>query len=140
MLDPRAPDPDGCLRACCACALGADKFVGRFGISADYPISKHCWGEKGEAEYALQDRLSMRDIERSQPFEANFLPGRKIDMSIVFSRMQPTGNSCPGCKMESKSNGATATTWYVSFILKIYHLLIRILVMAAVCGIRGLKK
>jgi hypothetical protein len=93
-----------------------------------------------QGEYALQDRLSMRDIERSQPFEANFLPGRKIDMSIIFSRRQPTGNSCPGCKMESKSNGATATTWYVSFLLKIYHLLIRILVMATVCGIRGLKK
>jgi hypothetical protein len=64
-----------------------------------------------QGEYALQDRLSMRDIERSQAFEANFLPCRKIDMSIIFCRRQPTGNSCPGCKMESKSDGATATTW-----------------------------
>lgn len=64
-----------------------------------------------QGEYALQDRLSMRDIERSQPFEASFFPGRKVDMSIVFNRRQPAGNSCPGCKVESKSDRATATTW-----------------------------
>jgi hypothetical protein len=64
-----------------------------------------------QGEYALQDRGSLRDIERSQSFETNFPPGRKVDMSIVFNRRQPTGNPCPACGVESESDGATATTW-----------------------------
>jgi molybdopterin-biosynthesis enzyme MoeA-like protein len=62
-------------------------------------------------EYALQDRVSLRDIKKSQPFEANFLPGRKIDMSIVFRTEYPTGNSCPGCNVESESDRIAATLW-----------------------------
>ncbi|PMD12774.1 hypothetical protein NA56DRAFT_586661, partial [Hyaloscypha hepaticicola] len=62
-------------------------------------------------EYALQDRVSLRDIKKSQPFEANFLPGRKIDMSIVFSTRYPTGNSCPGCNMESELDKTAVTLW-----------------------------
>ncbi|RDL31861.1 uncharacterized protein BP5553_09263 [Venustampulla echinocandica] len=61
-----------------------------------------------QREYALQDRISNRDVKRNDTFESSFLPGRKLDMSIVFTKRISSGNSCPSCKMES--NEATSET------------------------------
>jgi hypothetical protein len=67
-------------------------------------------------EYALQDRSSSQDIERTAPFEASFFPGRKVDMSMLFSRSNNANStSCPGCGMESGRDGGTASIWYVLF-------------------------
>lgn len=41
-------------------------------------------------EYALQDRFSQQDIQRSASFESCFLPGRRVDMSIVSKQGQST--------------------------------------------------
>jgi hypothetical protein len=62
-------------------------------------------------EYALQDRGSLRDLERSEPFEASFLPGRRVDMSMVFERSHSFLRSCPGCRMETKEENAATTIW-----------------------------
>jgi hypothetical protein len=67
-------------------------------------------------EYALQDRGSSQDIKRSAPFETSFFPGRKVDMSMVFSRGNAKSTSCPGCGMESDQDGGTASIWYVIFL------------------------
>jgi hypothetical protein len=67
-------------------------------------------------EYALQDRNSSRDIERTARFEACFFPGRKVDMSMVFSRGNNTSStSCPGCKMDSGQDSGIASVWYVFY-------------------------
>jgi hypothetical protein len=67
-------------------------------------------------EYALQDRSSQLDIERSASFETCFLPGRKIDMSMVFKQAPSTGASCPGCGIESRRGNAVAAIWFVPLL------------------------
>jgi hypothetical protein len=69
-------------------------------------------------EYALQDHGSSRDIERTALFETSFFPGRKVDMSMVFSRSDAKLTSCPGCGMESDQDGGTASIWYsLSYVI-----------------------
>jgi hypothetical protein len=63
-------------------------------------------------EYALSDRTLQRDIERHGPFETSFLPGRRIDMSLIFKRQTSSGASCPGCGTQSDLDNAMSTTWY----------------------------
>lgn len=61
-------------------------------------------------EYAISDGKSEQDLERSQAFASAFLPGRRIDMCVLF-REQISNNSCPGCGLKSITLGSTATTW-----------------------------
>lgn len=67
-------------------------------------------------EYVLQDRSSQLDIERSASFESSFLPGRKIDMSMVFKQGPSTGASCPGCGMEARRRDVVAAIWFVPLL------------------------
>jgi hypothetical protein len=62
-------------------------------------------------EYALQDGRSLRDIERSQPFEASFLPGRRVHMSMIFKQSYSLKRSCPSCRLETKEDNSIGTTW-----------------------------
>jgi ankyrin repeat protein len=62
-------------------------------------------------EYALQDRSSQLDIQRSASFESCFLPGRKVDMSMVFKQGHSMGAYCPGCRMECRQGAAVASIW-----------------------------
>jgi hypothetical protein len=64
-----------------------------------------------QGEYALQDRGSLRDIEKSQVFESSFLPGRKVDMSMIFEQKHTIVKSCPGCQLEMKEDNAISTIW-----------------------------
>jgi hypothetical protein len=64
-------------------------------------------------EYALQDRGSLRDLQRSEPFEASFLPGRRVDMSMIFEQNHSVIRSCPGCRTETEEENTIATTWSV---------------------------
>jgi hypothetical protein len=61
-------------------------------------------------EVAFRDRHLARDIERSQPFEACFLPGRRIDMSMVFEQHLPS-TSCPKCGLEAASTAESVIHW-----------------------------
>ncbi len=72
-------------------------------------------GEKKikQKEYALQDRGSLRDLERSTPFEACFMPGGRVDMTMIFQGRQGPRNSCPGCGKESERMQSVAAIWYV---------------------------
>lgn len=62
-------------------------------------------------EYALQDRGSLRDIEKSQTFEASFLPGRRVDMSMIFKQSHSLLRVCPGCRLDTEEDNAVATIW-----------------------------
>jgi hypothetical protein len=68
-------------------------------------------GQKIERkEYAIQDRSSQQDIERSYSFGSGFLPGRRIDMVMIF-KTQHSGASCPGCGLRSDAESSEATMW-----------------------------
>ncbi|CZR63443.1 uncharacterized protein PAC_13340 [Phialocephala subalpina] len=60
-------------------------------------------------EYAISDGSSEQDLVRPQSFASAFLPGRCIDMCVLFQE-QESGNSCPGCGQTSDSPNSTATT------------------------------
>jgi hypothetical protein len=64
-------------------------------------------------EYALQDRFSQLDIERSASFDSCFLPGRRVDMSMVFMGGNTSGAICPGCGLHSGRDNTMATIWYI---------------------------
>jgi hypothetical protein len=61
-------------------------------------------------EYAISDGASEQDLVRSQAFASAFLPGRRIDMCMLF-REQGSNNSCPGCGQKSESSDSIGTTW-----------------------------
>jgi hypothetical protein len=67
-------------------------------------------------EYALQDRKSLKDLERDLPFEACFMPGGKVDMAMIFQGSQSWGNSCPSCGKGSEHRQSVAVIWYVKSI------------------------
>ena len=67
-------------------------------------------GKVERREYALQERHLTTDIERSQPFETCFLPGRTIDMCVFFRR-RGAGNSCPKCSLETTIPVSSSTQW-----------------------------
>jgi hypothetical protein len=64
-----------------------------------------------QKEYALQDRTSQQDIRRNAPFSSSFLPGRRIDMCVLFEANPGTQMSCPTCGWESTQESATGGTW-----------------------------
>ncbi|KAK3367404.1 hypothetical protein B0T24DRAFT_390146 [Lasiosphaeria ovina] len=55
-------------------------------------------------EYSLQDHRTGREISRSRPWEGAFLPGQRVDMSLIFQHKRSTtpvaegANMCPGCR------------------------------------------
>lgn len=66
-----------------------------------------------QKEYALQNRGTLMDIDRHVSFEASFLPGRMIDMSMIFKESSPLGGqSCPGCGVGSEQDGDSTINWY----------------------------
>jgi ribosomal protein L37E len=57
-------------------------------------------------EYVLQDHATGRDIIRSQPWTGSFLPGQRINMSMIFQRESSkvedsTAVPCPRCGFRS---------------------------------------
>jgi hypothetical protein len=61
-------------------------------------------------EYALQDRSSQRDIQRNASFNSCFLPGGKVDMSMVFKQRHSEAH-CPGCGKECCQGAAASSKW-----------------------------
>lgn len=57
-------------------------------------------------EYALRALHMSADIERSGSFTSHFLPGRHVEMTMVFEG--GPRNSCPGCKLEAARAEADA--------------------------------
>jgi hypothetical protein len=49
--------------------------------------------------YALEDSLSGRDIDRSLPLKSSLRRGMKIDMSMVFASTAVITGSCPRCQI-----------------------------------------
>ncbi|PVH79678.1 hypothetical protein DL98DRAFT_214990 [Cadophora sp. DSE1049] len=76
-------------------------------------------GKITRREYAIQETTLKLEIDRSQSFESSFLPGRKLDMSMIFKAFDGRNeNSCPSCRTTSHVNSdseikcSKCGTWY----------------------------
>jgi hypothetical protein len=55
-------------------------------------------------EYVIQEHVTRREIRRNQPWETSFLPGQRIDMSLVFESQEQKDlpqTTCPRCQTTS---------------------------------------
>ena len=72
-------------------------------------------------EYAIHESTSKRKIDLTAPWESVFLPGRKVNMSVVFHRPQTSMSSCPACLTENEiddsSKGSEIQWWVIIFII-----------------------
>lgn len=69
-------------------------------------------------EFALQDRGTKKDIDLSQKWERVFLPGKWVDMSMIFNELASTEqddttstNTCPGCRAQSNQPPGLEIRW-----------------------------
>ncbi|MCJ1460592.1 hypothetical protein MMC28_010974 [Mycoblastus sanguinarius] len=54
-----------------------------------------------QREYALRSDVLKKDVEQSIAFTRCFLPGQRIDMSMIFDGGSGSLSSCPGCKFST---------------------------------------
>lgn len=55
-------------------------------------------------EYVIQEHVTRREIRRNQPWEVSFLPGQRVDMSLVFESQEQKElprTTCPRCQTAS---------------------------------------
>lgn len=55
-------------------------------------------------EYIIQEHVTRREIRRNQPWEVSFLPGQRVDMSLVFESQEQKElqqTTCPRCQTAS---------------------------------------
>jgi len=73
-------------------------------------------GKVARGEYAIHEPNLVRDLERSQPFAACFMPGNRLDMMMVFRAENDSTpkNSCPGCKTVSEEGSSSSMQWFVT--------------------------
>jgi hypothetical protein len=64
-----------------------------------------------DKEYVLSDRGSHQDMERSCSFSTCFLPGRRIDMSMISNQVSAFDTVCPGCKTIPSEGNSVPVTW-----------------------------
>jgi hypothetical protein len=59
-----------------------------------------------QRQYELQDRVSGKDIEKSRSWDRAFLPGQRVEMSMLFHSDEPANahTACPGCHTSAQSS------------------------------------
>jgi hypothetical protein len=66
-----------------------------------------------DKEYVFQERAAGRVIDRSRSFEATFLPGQKIVMTMLFNETGGSATSCPRCQSTSDQLQDSDIQWLV---------------------------
>ncbi len=56
-------------------------------------------------EFAIQETSTKRQIDLCNDWETCFLPGQRVDMSMVFRRTVIDHSTCPGCAARRTANG-----------------------------------
>lgn len=64
-------------------------------------------------EFSIQDARTRRDIDLYRPWEECFLPGQRVEMSMIFHRSKAS-TSCPSCHHLYRSAVDEDVEWYVS--------------------------
>ncbi|RDL34593.1 uncharacterized protein BP5553_07721 [Venustampulla echinocandica] len=59
-----------------------------------------------DAFQAVIESISKRKLDLTASWDSVFLPGRKVNMSMVFRRPQTSMSSCPGCQAENEIEGS----------------------------------
>ena len=62
-------------------------------------------------EYVLQETATRRDIDRRRRWEASFLPGQRVAMSMLFDDVANAKSSCPRCKRPSDDRKDMDIQW-----------------------------
>ena len=65
--------------------------------------------EKGH--FFLEEARTKRLVDLRRPWHTCFLPGQKIDKSMVFSQAENPRSTCPGCQYESSANTTGDVEW-----------------------------
>ena len=65
-------------------------------------------------EYVIQESSTRREIDRSLPWEASFLPGQNVVMSMLFNDTTSSTTSCPRCQCSSEKPQNCDTQWSAS--------------------------
>lgn len=79
-------------------------------------------GKVARGEYAIHELNLVRDLDRTQPFAACFMPGLHLDMMMAFRNendLTPS-NSCPGCKTASEKGSSSTTQWFVTHLTTVW--------------------
>lgn len=51
-----------------------------------------------KGEFVIEESHTKREIDLTQDWDVCFLPGQKVDMSMIFKRIGMPESSCPSCK------------------------------------------
>ncbi|KAE9370054.1 hypothetical protein N431DRAFT_344057 [Stipitochalara longipes BDJ] len=64
-------------------------------------------------KYTFQEHGTKKDIVRTRPWDASFLPGQKIDMSLIYKGFEKegAGSVCPACRNPSVEAQDTEVQW-----------------------------
>lgn len=67
-------------------------------------------------EYVFQDHATQQDIRRTRPWAAAFLPGQRVDMSMLFRDITSEedgsqNTSCPKCQEISTGSSDQVIQW-----------------------------
>jgi len=64
-------------------------------------------------KYTFQEHGKKQDIVRTRPWDASFLPGQKINMSLIYKGVEEerTGPVCPACRNPSVEAQDTEVQW-----------------------------
>lgn len=77
-----------------------------------------------QKQYGIQDEATGREVERSRTWQSAFLPGQRVEMSMVFHSEEPTDSdpnsvTCPGChtpatnSTDSDIHCTKCSIWYL---------------------------
>lgn len=73
---------------------------------------KHLGVRKIErGQFVLEEARTKRTIDLRRPWETCFLPGQRIEMSMVFSQIETSKSTCPSCQWEVIADPAKAIQW-----------------------------
>ena len=85
--------------------------------------------------YVMQDSATMRTVDQRGPWEASFLPGQKVLMSMLFEDAEKyRRNCCPNCQTPSLDPQDSETQWFDFYALYITSRLMYCAVPAVLCG------
>ena len=65
--------------------------------------------ERGQ--FVLEDARAKRVIDLKQPWNTCFLPGQKIDMSMIFLRASTSKTTCPACHHKNTTASTGPVEW-----------------------------
>lgn len=71
-------------------------------------------------EYVIQESSTRREIDRSLPWQASFLPGQKVVMSMIFNDTIHSTSSCPRCQTSSEEPQSSEIQWLSALLLGVF--------------------